>query len=73
MTDKLLAAAEAARLLGVSVRSLERWRTTGEGPVFVRLGQRRVAYPPAAINDWLGGRSFAHRAAEAAAKTKAAA
>lgn len=73
MTDKLLAAAEAARLLGVSVRSLERWRGTGEGPPFVRLGQRRVAYPPAGIDAWLAARSYDHRAAEMAAKAKAAA
>jgi predicted DNA-binding transcriptional regulator AlpA len=34
---------EAAKLLGVSTRSLERWRLTGDGPRFRKFG-RRVVY-----------------------------
>lgn len=63
----LLAPASAARLLGVSVRSLERWRVSGEGPAYVRIGPRRVAYREADLDAWLESRAFAHRAAEFAA------
>ncbi|WP_439577924.1 helix-turn-helix transcriptional regulator [Elioraea sp.] len=63
----LLAPAEAARALGVSLRSLERWRTTGHGPAYVRMGPRRIAYREADLTAWLEARAFAHRAAEAAA------
>jgi predicted DNA-binding transcriptional regulator AlpA len=59
-------AAMAARL-GVSRRTLQRWRAEGGGPPYVRLGPRRVAYEEAAADAWAAGRSFASRAAELAA------
>ena len=34
----------AADLLGVSIRLLGKWRRTGDGPRFVRLGHRCVRY-----------------------------
>lgn len=34
----------AAQMLGVSARTLQRWRTTGGGPVFARVGPRLVRY-----------------------------
>ena len=34
---------EVARRWRISARTLQRWRRTGEGPQFLRLG-RRVAY-----------------------------
>jgi predicted DNA-binding transcriptional regulator AlpA len=40
----LLTATETADVLRVSERTVERWRSTGEGPAFVRVGPRRVAY-----------------------------
>ena len=38
-----LKTAEAARLLGLSPRTLERWRATGAGPSYRKLG-RAVRY-----------------------------
>jgi predicted DNA-binding transcriptional regulator AlpA len=55
---------DAARLLGVSVRTLQRWRRDGGGPNFVRLGARRVGYGEAELERWAAGRSYASRAAE---------
>lgn len=46
-------------------RTLERWRVTGDGPAFIRLG-RRVAYREADVERWLDSRTFASRAAEMA-------
>ena len=43
---------EAARLLRVSERSLQRWRGSGEGPTFVRAG-RRILYRPDDIEAFL--------------------
>ncbi len=34
----------AAKFIGVEVRTLQRWRQTGEGPVFFRLSSRCVKY-----------------------------
>jgi predicted DNA-binding transcriptional regulator AlpA len=58
----------AADRIGVSRKTLQRYRITGDGPPYVRIGPRRVAYPEEGIAAWAGARTFAHRAAEAAAK-----
>jgi predicted DNA-binding transcriptional regulator AlpA len=69
--DAILAPADAARLLGVHTRSLERWRVSGDGPVFVRLGLRRIGYRVSDLTTWLEARAFPHRAAELAGKVAA--
>jgi hypothetical protein len=56
----------------VSCRTLQRWRGTGEGPPFTRLGQRRVVYPAPLADAWAATRTFAHRAEEMAAAGKRA-
>lgn len=63
-----LTEAEAAALLRVGRRSLERWRTTGGGPAWVRAGLRRVLYPRAALTAWAEARTYPHRAAELAGR-----
>jgi helix-turn-helix protein len=45
-------------------RTAQRWRATGDGPPFVRLGRRRVVYRVADIERWLTERTYAHRADE---------
>jgi predicted DNA-binding transcriptional regulator AlpA len=67
-TRRYLGEADTARLLGVSRRTLQRYRVTGDGPAFVRLGVRRVAYPEAGVIAWAEARTFQHRAAEMAGK-----
>jgi predicted DNA-binding transcriptional regulator AlpA len=57
---------------GIPTRTLQRWRATGDGPPYTRIGPRRVAYPLAAAEAWLAARTFAHRAEELS-KTKEAA
>ncbi len=46
---------EAARL-NVSVRTLQSWRTKGDGPPFVKLG-RSVRYDPRRVDEWLTSRA----------------
>ena len=48
----LLTTDEAAAYLRLSPRTLERYRVTGEGPAYVKLG-RRVFYEEQALDDWL--------------------
>ena len=50
----------------VSGRTLERMRATGDGPPFIRVGQRRILYRVADFEAWLAGRTHASRAAELA-------
>lgn len=40
----LLTPEDVAAQLGVSRKALERWRCTGDGPRFVRLGHKTVRY-----------------------------
>lgn len=42
--DLILSPAEAARVLGRSVKSLELWRSLGTGPRPVQIGMRSVGY-----------------------------
>lgn len=66
-----LTEAEAAALLRVGRRSLERWRVSGDGPDWVRAGLRRVLYPRAALMAWAEARTYPHRAAELSRKVAA--
>lgn len=48
----LLTQAETAEHLRLSERTLERWRVSGSGPVFVKLG-RRVLYRQSDLDEWI--------------------
>jgi hypothetical protein len=52
----------------VPVRTQERWRASGDGPPFVRIGPRRVAYRLSDCETWAAARTYASRAAELARK-----
>jgi hypothetical protein len=51
----LLTAREAAVWLRLSLRSLERLRLVGGGPVYVKAG-RRVLYRQADLDTWIASR-----------------
>ena len=51
----LLSQREAATLLHLSERTLERWRVAGDGPRFVRLG-RSIRYPLTEIEAHIASR-----------------
>jgi len=52
----VLNTAEAAKLLHVSPKTLAFWRSTGDGPVFLRLGVRTVRYRRTDLLAYLEGR-----------------
>ena len=63
----LLSEAEFAdRYLNGARRTAQRWRVTGEGPKFVRLGPRRIAYRLRDCEEWVEARTFRSRADELA-------
>ena len=51
-TRRLLTTKQAAAYCGLSPRTLERYRVTGEGPRFIKLG-RRVLYDPDELDRWI--------------------
>lgn len=62
-TDRpiLLTQPEAAKILRIGERSLERWRVEGGGPPFVKIG-RRVAYDQTTLREWLARNQFSSTA-----------
>lgn len=60
---RLLTAKEAAELLGVAERTLNRWRTVGVGPAFIRF-DGRVRYTAADIEAFLKARKTVPEVAE---------
>jgi hypothetical protein len=54
------------RYLNGSRRTAQRWRVTGEGPPFMRLGPRRIAYRLADCENWAKARTYQSRADERA-------
>ncbi len=55
MTMHLLNQREAAAVLRLSERTLERFRLSGDGPLYVKAG-RRVAYRHEDLDRWVSDR-----------------
>lgn len=51
----LLDTPSAAKMIGMSSRTLEKWRTLGEGPPFLKFG-RRVLYSRTDLESWIESR-----------------
>lgn len=51
-TIQVLSEAVAAEELGLSARTLQRWRVVGGGPTYIKLG-KRVVYRLEDLNDFL--------------------
>lgn len=51
----LLTQTEASEYLRISGRTLERWRVTGDGPAYLKLG-RRVLYSKQHLEEWMAER-----------------
>ena len=54
-TQPLLTEKTLADWLGITPGCLAKWRITGEGPQFCRIG-RRIGYRPEAVESWLDAR-----------------
>lgn len=52
---QVLTTTEAAQELGIASQTLEKWRTYGKGPTFVKVG-RNVRYRMADLEAWLSSR-----------------
>lgn len=67
--SRVLLSAQAAERLGLSPKTLKRWRSEGTGPAFVVLSARRVGYYENVLDAWLAARE-ARNAIEAHAVRK---
>lgn len=57
--DELLTPEEVAKMLRHEAPTLERWRSTGYGPRYVKFG-RRVAYRREAVEAWIRSQERSH-------------
>lgn len=57
--------AEAGKMLGLSLRTMQRLRLDGGGPSFVRLTDRRIGYSVEALQQWMRSREVVSTSAEA--------
>ena len=53
---RLLTQREAALVLSLSTRSMERMRCDGGGPKFVRISRGRIAYREEDLREWIARR-----------------
>ncbi len=58
MTEELFDTEAVATYVGLSPVTLRKWRMTGAGPRFVRIG-RAIRYRKAELDAFLAGREFA--------------
>ena len=66
MADVLLTQHQAADRYCVTTKTLQRWRTQGVGPRYIRIGSRQVRYREADCDAYDARQSFNHRADELA-------
>jgi len=59
MATDVLDTPEAASYVKLSPVTMERYRLTGEGPKFLRLGKKAIRYRKADLDDWLASRAVA--------------
>ncbi len=51
--DQLIRRSELPLYLPITVQTAARWAVEGQGPTFVKIGKRLVAYRVGDIKDWL--------------------
>jgi predicted DNA-binding transcriptional regulator AlpA len=44
---------EAAQYLGLSVKTLRRWRFSRKGPVYAKLNNKLIRYSCSDLDDWI--------------------
>lgn len=64
--DSLMTEKALSTWLGISLPSLQRLRSNGSGPRFVRLSERRIAYRRTDVEVWLDARTCDRIGARAA-------
>jgi predicted DNA-binding transcriptional regulator AlpA len=56
MTDACMRTPAASLYIGIAESTLNKMRLTGDGPPFVKVGPRAVAYRKADLDAWLAAR-----------------
>lgn len=70
MSDLYLTEREFSERYHLARRTVQRWRATGDGPAFVRIGPRRIVYRLSDCEAWAAARTYPHRSAEMATQAR---
>ena len=62
--DRYLTQRQFCEMFTLPARTVERWRATGDGPPFLRIGPRQIRYRLSDCHQWAISRTFEHRADE---------
>lgn len=54
--DALMTEGQAAAFLGFKVKTLQKWRVTGCGPVYISVSRRSVRYQRRGLIAWINAR-----------------
>jgi len=61
MDQRILRTPDAARYCGLASSTLEKMRTQGAGPAFIRLAANAVGYEIRALDKWLEAKPTTNR------------
>jgi hypothetical protein len=56
--EALFSPAAAAKFLTINIKTMEAMRLRGNGPKWVRVSSRRIAYRPADLRTWVDNRLY---------------
>ena len=52
MTTQTMSSAQLAEYLGVAYQTIYRWRQSGYGPAWMRMGSRMIRYKMTDVEEW---------------------
>lgn len=55
---EFLTPTELSGQIGIAVQTLARWRCEGRGPVFTKIGGKKVLYRTSEVDRWLEDKDF---------------
>ncbi|MBL6934277.1 MAG: AlpA family phage regulatory protein [Alphaproteobacteria bacterium] len=55
--DTLIRRADLPRYIPIAAQTLARWAVEGQGPRFIKVGRRLVAYRAGDLREWLQSRT----------------
>ena len=59
-TSIFLSESEAAEYLGISKKTLQRWRFTHKGPAYAKLNNKLIRYHLPELDEWMDQQTIAH-------------
>ena len=59
-SSAFLSESEAAKYLGISKKTLQRWRFDHKGPAYVKLNNKLIRYHLPELDEWMDQQTITH-------------